>query len=447
MNRAAAIGGTERAVKHRQVLGPQAWRTLDGVVLADEVNDALGGRLVVTQPRQRLGDTLVGDLEHAATDETLVLHQRDVGLDAGGVTVHHEADGSRWCQHCSLGIAIAVLGANRDGLVPRLTCRREQVIRTQRRVDVVDVHAVLLHDAQERLAVLRVTSERAGHIAGNLGAHAISAATHQGRDRPSVSAPRVGVIRQTARHQQRAKVRVAQAQGPESMAVLANLFRWVARSVNDDLLRQDGQIDCTLKGGDVKVACLLVTQRELELAQVQAGQVASTVVEEHILRAGIAGIDAVGVGAGVPSVDDRVKLHARIATLMRSVSNLPPQVARLIRIDDRAGSHRLGLPLTVMHHRFHKGISHAHRVIGVLEEDRVVGLAVELAVVASVDKRPGFALLGGLAVDVLDDIGMLDVEYHHLGRAAGLATGLDDARKRVKALHKRHRAGSAAAAI
>jgi hypothetical protein len=45
-------------------------------------------------------------------------------------------------------------------------------------------------------------------------------------------------------------------------------------------------------------------------------------------------------------------------------------------------------------------------VVGVLEEDRVVGAAadVEAAVVAGVDERPGLLLLLGLAGDELDDV-------------------------------------------
>ena len=62
------------------------------------------------------------------------------------------------------------------------------------------------------------------------------------------------------------------------------------------------------------------------------------------------------------------------------------------------------------------------RVVGVLEEDGRVGVAVGTAAVVTVlDQRPrlGFFLL--LALDELHDVGMVDVEDDHLGGAARLA--------------------------
>ena len=45
----------------------------------------------------------------AAAHQLLVLDERDVGLDAGGVAVHHEADGAGGRQHRDLAVAVAVL--------------------------------------------------------------------------------------------------------------------------------------------------------------------------------------------------------------------------------------------------------------------------------------------------------------------------------------------------
>ena len=52
---------------------------------------------------------LVDDLQHAAAGEQLVFHQRDVGLDAGGVAIHEEADGAGGREHGDLRVAVAVL--------------------------------------------------------------------------------------------------------------------------------------------------------------------------------------------------------------------------------------------------------------------------------------------------------------------------------------------------
>ncbi len=52
----------------------------------------------------------------------------------------------------------------------------------------------------------------------------------------------------------------------------------------------------------------------------------------------------------------------------------------------------------------------------------------------------------GFALDEVDDVGMVDVEDDHLGGAAGLAAGLDDAGEGVEALHEAERAAGGAAA-
>ena len=69
---------------------------------------------------------MVDDLEVAAAGQLLELHQREVGLDAGGVAVHHQADGAGRRDHGGLGVAVAVLLAERDGVVPGAAGGRDQ---------------------------------------------------------------------------------------------------------------------------------------------------------------------------------------------------------------------------------------------------------------------------------------------------------------------------------
>jgi len=85
-------------------------------------------------------------------------------------------------------------------------------------------------------------------------------------------------------------------------------------------------------------------------------------------------------------------------------------------------------------------------VIGVLEEDRAVGLAVQGRVVARLDQRPGLAFLLRLALDELDDVGVVGVEDDHLGGPARLAAALDDPGEGVEALHEGDRPRGDAAA-
>ncbi len=68
-----------------------------------------------------------------------------------------------------------------------------------------------------------------------------------------------------------------------------------------------------------------------ELQQVQAGQVAGGVVEEHVFAARIAGVDAGRVLRGVPAVDRGVVLHAGIAAMPGGFGDLVQQFFGFVR--------------------------------------------------------------------------------------------------------------------
>ena len=82
-----------RAVEHLVVLGPQAGGVHHVAVLGDVLGDRLDLLVRVAEVLQRARHGLVDDLHGAAADQLLELDQGQVGLDAGGVAVHHEADG------------------------------------------------------------------------------------------------------------------------------------------------------------------------------------------------------------------------------------------------------------------------------------------------------------------------------------------------------------------
>ena len=87
--------------------------------VADRIGLDLGdvGR-AIAEHAQRLRHGAVDDLEIAAAGELLELDQREIRLDAGGVAVHDEADGAGRRDHGRLGVAEAVLGAERERAVP-----------------------------------------------------------------------------------------------------------------------------------------------------------------------------------------------------------------------------------------------------------------------------------------------------------------------------------------
>ena len=82
-----------------------------------------------------------------------------------------------------------------------------------------------------------------------------------------------------------------------------------------------------------------------------------------------------------------------------------------------------------------------------MEEDRAVGLAVEVGVVAPLlDEDAGLVLLLRLALDELHHVGVRDLERLHLGGAARLAAALHDRGHLVVNTHEGQGAGGLAAA-
>ena len=239
VDRALAVGRLEGAVEHRQVALEQVRRALDRLLLVDVGDDVVDLRGGVAELLERHRHRLVDDLHHPAADQLLVLDQRDVGLDAGGVAVHHEADGAGRREHGGLGVAVAEVLAELDRLVPRLPGAVVEVGRHVLGGDVLDRVAVLAHHAQERLAVDGVAGERPAVIAGDPRRLRVGLAGHQRGDRAGVVAAGVAVVGQAARHQQRAEVGVAEAERPVGVAVLLDRLGRVARVVDEDLLGGD----------------------------------------------------------------------------------------------------------------------------------------------------------------------------------------------------------------
>ncbi len=100
------------------MLGLERGRAFDGAGGVDVVDDAFDFRFLVAELEERTGHGVVDDLDHAAADKLLVLDEGEVGLDAGGVAVHHEADGAGGREDGDLRVAEAVLFAEAEGVVP-----------------------------------------------------------------------------------------------------------------------------------------------------------------------------------------------------------------------------------------------------------------------------------------------------------------------------------------
>ena len=225
LDRAVALRRLERAVEHRQVRFLQRRRAFDRLVLVDVVDDRVDLRRRVAELLERHRHGLVDDLHQPAADQLLVLDQRDVRLDAGGIAVHHEADGPGRRQHGRLRVPVAELLAELHRIVPGGSRGVVQIGRHVARVDVAQRVAVLAHHAEERLAVLLVAGERPAVVARDPRRLRVGLAGHQRGQRRRVVAAAVAVVGQAARHQERAQVRVAQAQRTVGVAVLPDRSR------------------------------------------------------------------------------------------------------------------------------------------------------------------------------------------------------------------------------
>jgi hypothetical protein len=136
--------------------------------------------------------------------------------------------------------------------------------------------------------------------------------------------------------------------------VLLDLGRGVRGVVDQDLLGRQRDLGREAIGLGIELAV-----RVDELHQVEAGEVARGVVEEHVLGARVARMDAIRVGRGVPVVDGRVVLDARVAADVRRLGHLVEDVARLVGVHRRAIDHGVGRPLLVELDRLHEGVRDA----------------------------------------------------------------------------------------
>ncbi len=158
----------------------------------------------------------------------------------------------------------------------------------------------------------------------------VSLAAHDGGEGGGEVAAGIAVIGQTEGHEQRAQVGVAEAQRAVVVRIAHDGFGRVAGVVDEDLHGGDHDVDGMAIRVHIKGACGCD-----EFEQVEAGQVAGRVIEEHVLGARVRGVDAGRVLGGVPLVDGGVVLHAGVAALPGGFGNFVHELARLASLDRR----------------------------------------------------------------------------------------------------------------
>jgi hypothetical protein len=188
-------------------------------------DDRLDLVVVVAERAQRLGHRAVDDLEISAAGQLLELDDGEIRFDAGGVAVHHQADGAGGRDNAGLGIAVAVALPELQRRVPGALGGGHQVhvragLRLQRHRRhrhaliagflAIGGAAMVADHPQHVVPVLLVTGKRA-ELARHLGRGRIGDARHDGAQRPAHRPAFVGVVGQPAGHEQPAEVGEAQA--------------------------------------------------------------------------------------------------------------------------------------------------------------------------------------------------------------------------------------------
>ena len=295
-------------------------------------------------------------------------------------------------------------------------------------------------DVQHGFAVLVVFTEGAAHH-GQLGAGFIGVAGHDRGHDGGKGAPFIAVIGESEAHQDGAEVGVAEPERPVKVRIGGNLLGGVAGAAHENFLGDDKDADRVAETLDIQVAVGIH-----ELHHVERRQIAGAVVEEHVLGAGIAGIDPAAVDAGVPAVDRGVVLHAGIPAQVGAFGNHLHQVGGGVGLDHIPGGHGPCLPVAVVLNGLHEFIRNPDGEVGVLEHDRRIGFAAKGTVVALVNQCPGFLLLVGFAGNEVDDVRMRNLQALHFGGATGFSARLDDRGNLIEDAHEAEGAGRRSAA-
>src|SRR5579862_100331 len=285
-------------------------------------------------------------------------------------------------------------------------------------------------NVEHRFAIARVALEWA-HALCDFGGLIIGFAGHKRSDSAANVTAGVGIVRDAHGHEQRAEIGIAEAERTVFVRVFLDAWGGIAGVIDQDFLGGYGDVDGVTEAFDIEHA--IGTE---EFQEIERGQVAGRVVEEHVFRAGIGSVDPVGGFAGVPSVDGRVVLHARIAALPCGFGHAMEELAGAVFIGGRAIVDVLGPPIAVFFGGLHELVGNPNGMIGVLEEDGGIGFAIDGLIVALLDEDVSLALLFDFGVDELGDVRMVDVEDDHLGGAPSLTAALDDAGEGVEALHE-----------
>src|SRR5690348_8555815 len=121
-----------------------------------------------------------------------------------------------------------------------------------------------------------------------------------------------------------------------------------------------------------------------ELQEIERGEITRRIIQEEVLGTRIRCVNPAAYFRGVPVIDRRIELQARIATLMRSFGHLAEQIPRPISFDGLPGADAARGPIAIHFDSAHELVRYAHGIVCVLEENRAVGIAIERRIVTRI---------------------------------------------------------------
>jgi hypothetical protein len=215
-----------------------------------------------------------------------------------------------------------------------------------------------------------------GTLAGrDLRRGGIGDAGHQRRDRRADVAPRFRVVRNPSRHQVPADIGEAETEGAERVRQFGDPPGRKLRHHHRDFEHQRPQPHGVLECRHVERTIIA-----LKSEQVEGGEVTRRVVEEHVLRTRIGGVDPPALRTGVPLIDGRIELKAGVGAGPGGGRDLVPQ---------RAGGDALGdftvrppdqRPVLVGQHPLKESVGDPDTVVGVLPGNGKVGFGIPVGI-------------------------------------------------------------------